>query len=583
MPWLTAPTPSPPPPPRRATVLVVDDEPVNRTLLKGLLRRNFDVVEAASGADALALAPGGLIDVVVMDIHMPGMGGFEATPLIKAAAGERYLPVILMTASNEEALLSEGLARGADDFLLKPISRTLLEAKVNALLRAADVFRVLRDQNRELTARRAAAQRDYEIARGVFDRVTRRSRLDLPDVIAEGSSLEAFNGDLLLAAQAGSKLRLLVGDFTGHGLSAAVGALPVSEVFFAMTQQAFALGDLVRELAEKLHRMFPRDLFLAACLVDIDLVSGSLAVWNGGLPDALVFSGNGELVARAPSRHPPLGILPGAAVDRAVVQLPFARGARLAVFSDGLPESRGKDGTMFGIERVERELTAAGRVADWTAPLREAHAAFRGLRAVEDDITFVGITHTPALAAALADEAGRTSRGRDATRASLHVRFDASAVKRADALAPLLDLLATPALFGPRRVDAQVILTELFANAVDHGLLALDSGIKETPGGFAAYHRLRDERLASLADGFVSVDIGLVARCGGKAVVITVADTGRGFVPGEQAAQGCPYAKAGRGLQLVRALAQELDIRNGGTTVEAVLAMSPVPRTGGRP
>ena len=574
MSWLTVPEPSPPPQ-RRAAVLVVDDEPVNRTLIKGLLRRNFDVVEAASGAEAVALTRDGLVDVVVMDIHMPAMGGFEATPLIKAAAGERFLPVILMTASNEEALLSEGLARGADDFLLKPISRNLLEAKVNALLRMANVFEVLREQNRELTARRASSQRDYEIARAVFDRVTKRSRLDLPDVITEGFSLEAFNGDLLLAALAGGKLRLLLGDFAGHGLSAAVGALPVSEVFFAMTQQAFALGDLVRELGEKLHRMFPRDLFLAACLVDVDLVSGTLSVWNGGLPDALVFSGSGAIAARVPSRHPPLGILPGGAVDRTVVQLPFGRGARLAVFSDGLPESRGKDGTMFGSERVERILSDAAQRSDWNTPLREAHAAFCGLRAAEDDITFVGLTHTPALATALADEVARSPRGRHTARASLHVRLDAGAVKRSDALSPLLDLLATPALFGPRGVDAQVVLTELFTNAVDHGLLRLDSRIKDSPGGFAAYHRLRDERLAALADGFVTVNLCLVSRCGGKAVVITVADTGMGFVPPEQAAPGCPYAKAGRGLQLVRALAQELDIRDGGTTVEAVLATSP--------
>jgi len=576
LPSLRANLTSPPTPPaaRRARVLVVDDEPVNRALIKGLLRRDFEVLEAASGAEAVACASAEAVDVVVMDIHMPQMGGIEATPLIKAGAGDRFLPVILMTASNEEALLSEGLKRGADDFLLKPVSRTLLEAKVNALLRVADVFRVLRAQNQELTERRALAERDYEIARSVFDRATRRSRFDLPDLIVDGLSLDTFNGDVVLTAPIGRRLRMLVGDFAGHGLGAAVGALPASEVFFAMTRQGFSLGDLVSELGAKLHDMFSRDLFLAACLVDVDLASGRLLVWNGGLPDVLVFHRDGTLARRVPSGRPPLGILPGPAVDRSPVEVPFPPGAHLAIFSDGLPESRAADGTMFGMERVEEALGRGAVEQDWTAPLRTAHAGFCGPRGADDDVTFVGLTNTPALTAALASEALAGQRGRGA-RTSLQLRFDPEALRRPDPLAPLLGWLAVPALFGARGADAQVVLTELFANAIEHGLLELDSKIRETADGFATYARLRDEGLAALAAGLITVNIALGSRRGGPAIVITVTDTGRGFSMAEEARTGGPPTKANRGLTLVRALSQELDIREGGTTVEAVLTLPP--------
>ncbi len=389
-------------PGRRPVVLVVDDEPINRALIKGLLQDSFEVVDASGGAEAVERCQNELVDLVVMDIQMPGMNGFEATRRIKGDADERFLPVIMMTASNEDRLLGEGLVRGADDFLLKPISRVLLEAKVGALLRMAEVFRVLRDQNRELTVRRAEAERDYQIAKGVFNRVAKRGRFDLPDLLMHTVSLDSFNGDVVLTATAGSTLRMLVGDFAGHGLSAAVGALPASDVFYTMSEQGASLQEVARELNGKLHRMFPRDLFLSVCLVDIDLAGERLLVWNGGLPDGLVFGRDGAVSHRLASRHPPMGILPASQVDTTLVAVPFPAGARFAIFTDGLAESRAPDGDMFGMERIEQALSGPVVERDWSRALWTAHDAFRGPLDAEDDVTFVGLTHTPELVAALA-------------------------------------------------------------------------------------------------------------------------------------------------------------------------------------
>ena len=383
--------------PRRAMVLVVDDEPLNRMLLAGLLRTRFDVIQAASGAEAVAVVAATDVDIVVMDIQMPDMDGFLATPRLKEAAGERYLPVILMTASNDDALLAEGLARGADDFLTKPVSRVLLEGKLGALLRAAAAFNALRAQNHELSVRRAAAEKDYDVARRVFERAASHSRRDLPDVVVHAAALEQFNGDLVLTAVVGHNLRLLVGDFTGHGLRAAVGALPASEIFYSMAARGLGLPDLARELGSKLHRMFPRDLFMATCLADVDLAHRRISIWNAGLPDVVVLDDLGAITHLVPSRHLPAGVLPAHQIDVTTVEVPFPHGSHLAICSDGLIEARASDGRMFGFERMVQCLTAPGQDDVWPRGLMAEHRAFCATTPQEDDVTFVGLTHTAAL------------------------------------------------------------------------------------------------------------------------------------------------------------------------------------------
>jgi len=562
----------------RPVVLVVDDERINRTLIAGILKASFDVIQADSGAEAVAMATRAPVDVVVMDIHMPGMDGFEATQRIKELAGDRFLPVIMMTAGNDEKLLGQGLARGADDFLIKPVSRVLLQEKIRALLRVSGVFRSLHDQNAELTIRRARAERDYDVARRVFERAARRSRFDLPGLIVQAMSLEQFNGDFVLSVVTGHKLRLLVGDFAGHGLSAAVGVLPASEVFYEMTEANKGLEELVRELSAKLHRTFPRDLFLSACVVDIDLAHERISIWNGGLPDALIFGADGLLTQRLSSHNLPVGILPPQDVDTTPADAPFPLGARLAIFSDGLLESRSPDGELFGTERLERALTGCDPRGDWTIEMWESHRRFCGGMASEDDVTFVGLAHTSALAEVLLASAPWDAGAIEPPlETSLSFRFFPESLRSPDPLAPVRRFVAASPLLAPRAAELQTIITELFANAVEHGLLGLDSAIKERTDGFQEYYRLKESRLLQLEAGAVTVGIEIRECDHHPQVIITVSDTGPGFLHVE--VQACaPDAKAGRGLLLVKELTRELTFLDHGRSIEAVFELASADR-----
>jgi signal transduction histidine kinase len=152
---------------RRSCVLVVDDEPRNRSLVRGFLSPHFDLLEAASGADALELLRETPVDLVLLDVMMPEQDGFETCKLIKAEPRDKFLPVILLTALGEQEDRNRGLEAGADDFLRKPVDRRELLLRVKNFLRLRDQERIIRAQVDEL--RRLQSMKDDMVSLLVHD------------------------------------------------------------------------------------------------------------------------------------------------------------------------------------------------------------------------------------------------------------------------------------------------------------------------------------------------------------------------------------------------------------------------------
>src|ERR1700729_1084348 len=128
-----------------ARILVVDDIPANVKLLEAWLSAEyFDVLTASSGPEALAVCQEGSCDIVLLDVMMPGMDGFEACRRIKNNPATAHLPVVMVTALDQPADRVRGLSVGADDFLTKPIDETQLMARVRSLARLKLVIDELR-------------------------------------------------------------------------------------------------------------------------------------------------------------------------------------------------------------------------------------------------------------------------------------------------------------------------------------------------------------------------------------------------------------------------------------------------------
>ncbi len=140
-----------------ARVLVVDDILPNVKLLEAKLSAEyFDVLTASNGPDALRICASGAADIVLLDVMMPGMDGFEVCRRLKASGHTSHIPVVIVTALDQPSDRLKGLDAGADDFLTKPIDDTALFARVRSLAR----LKAMTDELRN----RALASRDLGIA-----------------------------------------------------------------------------------------------------------------------------------------------------------------------------------------------------------------------------------------------------------------------------------------------------------------------------------------------------------------------------------------------------------------------------------
>jgi two-component system, cell cycle response regulator len=137
-----------------ARILVVDDIPANVKLLEARLQAEyFQVVTALNGADALAICERGDIDLILLDIMMPGMDGFEVCTRLKANPVTAHIPVVIVTALDQPADRIRGLDAGADDFLTKPANDLQLMSRVKSLVRLktlTDELRLRADTTRSI-------------------------------------------------------------------------------------------------------------------------------------------------------------------------------------------------------------------------------------------------------------------------------------------------------------------------------------------------------------------------------------------------------------------------------------------------
>lgn len=546
-------------------VLVADDNAINRTVLQEQLQLDGYVVHTATdGAAAIEIFEAQPVDFVLMDVMMPGLDGYAATRRIKeiCRGRDQYCPVLFVTAVTDECSLAACVECGGDGFLVKPYNRTILRAKMNALERTRDLYALVKRQKGELELHHDYLRREHDIAERTVNRLMRGSYLDAPNLRYLLAPLGLASGDLLLAEYRPDGVQqVLLGDFTGHGLAAAMGAIPVADIFVGMTRKGFGIDRIAAEINRKLHAKLPVGLFLAACLLALDHRAGRVDAWNGGVPDVLIRRRVPGDCARLSSRHLPLGILAAADFDAGLESAGVEPGDRIYVYSDGLIEATGPAGEMFGEARLAALLAQpapAGGFPDICAALH----AFRADHPQNDDVALIEVECRPPDAVPAAAPA--------ADALVLSFEYNPHSLREDLPEKLLMRLLeALPALAGQRR-RLYTVIAELFNNALDHGLLQLDSALKTDAQGFAEYYARRDAALRQLEHGKVCVTLRLRGDARSGRMDITVADSGMGFDHAAVLAAAPGRGLARRGLSLVRELCAELRFHGEGNCADAV-------------
>ncbi|MBK1727958.1 ATP-binding SpoIIE family protein phosphatase [Halorhodospira halophila] len=541
------------------TFLVVDDEPVNTMLLEAILgARGFHVITATNGEEAVARFREQPVDMILMDIMMPRMDGYQATRQIKAMDTEGFIPVLFVTALTDEQRLAQCVEAGGDDFVTKPISRVQLNAKIDSWLRTRGLYHTVVAQRDVLRSHQERLEREQETAERIVARATESSDLRAPGVRFHYQPAAILSGDILLAARRpNGNLLILIGDFTGHGIGAAVGVPGLAAVFYDRVGRGAHPAELLDDVNEKLFRSLPADMFLTGALLEVDFHGHRLGVWNAGMPPVWLIR-DGGVVQRFHSVDLPLGIIRDTAPGRRQLEyMALTPGLHAFACSDGIVEATDADGQLFGNERIEDVLCSGDPVAAFE-PLLEAVCAWRGGDEQADDTTLVSLDLDRLL---LEGEV----RGYGAAASEnwySELVLDAATLAHVNPVPPIMNLLADLGALEEDRQSLYVVISELFTNALEHGVLKLDSALKGSPDGFEAYYQERTRALEELQEGEIRLRVQCDAEGGGgQGIMIEVEDSGEGFdfQPVLEGGRGrdAPVG-AGRGILLVRSLCDEL-------------------------
>lgn len=553
-------------------VLIVDDTAESRLLLSKLVKQMGHVpVLAASGQEAIDLYAADEPQMVLMDVMMPGMDGYKATARIKSLNPGRWVPVVFLSALDSRDSIIKGLEVGGDDYLTKPVHFATLKAKIDAMQR---IFR-LQEQNRqkseELEQYYFRAEEEKRISTHLMQQMTDAD--GLRDVALQWRIFPAehHSGDLIAAHRSpGRLLYALLADGTGHGLAAAINVLPLPQIFYAMVAKGFPLSSIVSELNHKTYRWLPVDRFVAATLAVVDEREQVIKLWNGGNPTAFFMDHDGEVLYRWVSRQPPLGIVPDGQFDSRWEAYTITRPGHLVLVSDGLLEAENLQGEFYGWDRMLSALRSAPPKGRYDALLSDFHGYLAGV-AARDDISVMLIEVSGQQEALVVSGSGQKEEESWGDNWRIELCFGANELRYIEVVPQVMNLIEKINGIKPHMTSLFLIFSELFVNALDHGLLKLDSNLKANPEGFVQYMWQREQRMGNLTEGKICMSFECMAWEDRRALCIRVKDSGGGFDYASKLDDLNDNRRAyGRGLPLVKRLSSHMEFAANGTEVVVI-------------
>ena len=363
----------------RPAILAIDDTPANLELLIGALLADFELQIATSGAQGLTYASQSTPDLILLDVMMPEMDGFEVCRRIKADHQLRGIPIIFLTALGDAQSESAGLALGAADYIAKPINVATAQQRIRNLLEREALRQTIQTQFNELKQAtdllQAARQRELEFGNAIQHTLLQGV---IPKGI-EGATVSSFSEPSQVVDGDFSDIRrlhtnsfdILVGDVMGKGVGAALIGAGVRSAYhqvLADLQVVKAFGTVLPtpvQIVNELHRVLTPRLaelssFVTLALYRFDLEAGSLTYVNAGHTHGLLMSAAQGKVVLIAGENLPIGVLP----DEVYVEVctPIGPGDSLLIYSDGITEACSPSGEQFGQERLIGAFEA-GRAA----------------------------------------------------------------------------------------------------------------------------------------------------------------------------------------------------------------------------
>jgi serine phosphatase RsbU (regulator of sigma subunit) len=375
----------------QARILVVDDTAANIEYLGSLMEIQgapYELRSANSGSGALVILDSFTPDLILLDVSMPGMDGFETCARIKARPATRHVPVIFLTARSETSDVVRGFEAGAADYVTKPFEPAELLARVRTHL-------ALKRSREKLAGVLKAIRQDLAVARSIQETIL-PGRLDLIQslrIAGRYLPVAEIGGDFYDAAETRpGVVRFFLADATGHGIQAALVAMAIKSEYESLKLMIDSPARLLSLLLDSFVEKFHSVKMLFTCFVaDVYVNQGRIVYAGAGHPDQIVIRAETGAIERLERTGIMIGVQPEARYEEH--QIGFGRGDRLFLFSDGIFEELNHHGQLYGLPRMlgvfERQAPESlEKILD--AQLAALDDYLNG-EARQDDITLIAI------------------------------------------------------------------------------------------------------------------------------------------------------------------------------------------------
>lgn len=383
-------------------ILIVDDNELNRDMLaRRLAKRGYETTMAESGEEALSRIAEEQFDLVLLDIEMPGMDGFQVLDKFRETHSASDLPVIMATARSDSKDIVEALNREANDYVTKPLDFPVVLARVHAQL--------------SVKRSRDALARAHDRMKKDLDAAARFQHSLLPEpTVDSGNVLFAWRyrpctelgGDALnIFTIDEHHVGFYLLDVSGHGVPASLlsvsvahsltpGTTPASVV--ASTKEGTGQCEVATpaEVATRLNDLFPMGSndghYFTLAYAVLNQAESTLRLITAGQPAPFQLHADGEGQA-IKTRNMPIGLFPETAYEDKVIEV--RQGDRIYLYSDGLVEAADADGVEFGQKRLaETFRSAAGLTLDESlGHVIQAAEDWQGGQDFEDDLSIIAV------------------------------------------------------------------------------------------------------------------------------------------------------------------------------------------------
>jgi phosphoserine phosphatase RsbU/P len=383
-----------------ASILVVDDTPANLQVLAGMLKdRGYKVRPVPSGKLALMAAQRDPPDLILLDINMPAMNGYEVCEHLKADDKLKGVPVIFISALTEQLDKVKAFATGGVDYITKPFQMEELHARVETHLKLRRLQIDLEEYSRHLEMARERLKLDLELARGVQRGLLPRGLPNVPgyEFFANYESAHEVGGDyydfILLPRQ---RVAVLVGDVAGKGVAAALLMAKLSaDARFCMLTEPDPAAAFTR-LNTLMIQSALGDRFVTLVAAVLDPGTHTVTLINAGHPPPLIYHRATRTVGEAIGNEAagfPLGVLDG--FEYASCQVSLEPGDSILAFTDGVTEAM----DVKGLQLQTKGVYAAVQGQAYSPRALGEHVVqvvkqFAAGRSQHDDIALVGFGRT---------------------------------------------------------------------------------------------------------------------------------------------------------------------------------------------